>query len=404
MLRGLAGRAAKAAAPESHVRIDEKPDKPKDPVEQDVTVIKGVKGATQGKLAKLGLETVRDLLYLFPNRHNDFGDVRPIAELVPEEDQTALVTVWSASIVRLGRRPGTQAVVGDESGTMRVVWFNQPYLADQLHTNDKIVVAGKVGLFNRNKTMENPEWERVGANEDLTHTGRLVPVYPLTQGLSQRVLRRVAKEAVDRFAEALKEPLPKDIRQRHKLPDLPKAVRQMHYPDSMERVRGRPPPHRLRGAVLRAARHAGAPPGLAGRQRGADGLGGRAGGVPRVAAVRADRRAGARARRDHRRPQALAAHGAAAARRRGFGQDGCRRRGARDCRGEPVPGRADGPDRDPGGAALQDAVGSARQDSKSRAGVSTCSSSPARRALPRSCASRTASHPARSTSSWARTR
>src|SRR5690606_15688829 len=107
---------------------------PADPVEQPVTVIKGVKGANQAKLAKLGLETVRDLLYLFPNRHNDFADTRTIADLVPDEDQTALVSVWSSSVVRLGRRPGAQAVVGDDTGTMRVVWFNQPYLADQLHT------------------------------------------------------------------------------------------------------------------------------------------------------------------------------------------------------------------------------------------------------------------------------
>jgi ATP-dependent DNA helicase RecG len=233
-------RTAGRAEPDSTVHTNpnvhiDPPAKSKDPLDQDVTVIKGVKGATQGKLVKLGLSTVRDLLYLFPNRHNDFANVRPISELVPDEDQTALVTVWSASIVRLGRRPGTQAVVGDDSGTMRVVWFNQPYLADQLHTNDRIVIAGKVGLFNRNKTMENPEWERVGGTEeDLTHTGRLVPVYPLTQGLSQRVLRRIAKEAVDRFAEALKEPLPNDLRQRLKLPDLPKSVRQMHYPDSPE--------------------------------------------------------------------------------------------------------------------------------------------------------------------------
>src|SRR5690606_21685290 len=97
-----------------------------------------------------------------------------------------------------------------------------------------IVISGKVGLFNRNKTMDNPEWERVTSEEDLTHTGRLVPVYPLTQGLSQRVLRRIVKEAVDRFAEALKEPLPLDLRRRHKLPDLPKAIRQIHYPDSMQ--------------------------------------------------------------------------------------------------------------------------------------------------------------------------
>jgi ATP-dependent DNA helicase RecG len=206
---------------------------PSDPLDADVTVIKGVKGAMQTKLAKLGVHTVRELLYLFPNRHNDYANIRKISELVPEEHQTALVSVWSAAVVRLGRRSGTQAVVGDETGTMRVVWFNQPYLAAQLKTNDRIVLAGKVGLYNRSKAMENPEWDRVG-EEDLTHTGRLVPVYPLTQGISQRWLRRVAKEAVDRFAGFAKEPLPDDLRKRHGLPELKHALRQMHYPDSMD--------------------------------------------------------------------------------------------------------------------------------------------------------------------------
>jgi ATP-dependent DNA helicase RecG len=205
-----------------------------DPLDADVTAVKGVKGAMQARLAKLGPQTVRDLLYYFPNRHNDFANVRSIADLEPDREQTALVSVWSASVVRLGRRPGTQAMVGDETGTMRVVWFNQPYLSAQLNTNDRIVIAGKVGLFNRSKTMENPEWERV-SGDDLTHTGRLVPVYRLTQGISQRVLRRIVKEAVDRFAGLVKDPLPPELRKRHKLPDLKQALRQMHYPDSAEK-------------------------------------------------------------------------------------------------------------------------------------------------------------------------
>ncbi|MPZ48978.1 MAG: ATP-dependent DNA helicase RecG [Dehalococcoidia bacterium] len=205
-----------------------------DPLDAPVTVVKGVKGVLQAKLAKLSVRSVRDLLYLFPNRHNDFANVRPIAELEPDEEQTALVSVWSATKVRLGRREGTQAVVGDDTGTMRVVWFNQPYLADQLKTNDRIVLAGKVTLFNRLKTMESPEWERL-QSDDLTHTGRLVPVYPLTQGLSQRVLRRAVKEAVDRFSAFVREPLPADLRQRHQLLGLREALRQMHYPESAEK-------------------------------------------------------------------------------------------------------------------------------------------------------------------------
>src|SRR5690606_24909538 len=129
---------------------------------------------------------------------------------------------------------GTQAMVGDETGTMRVVWFNQPYLAEQLRTNDKLVLSGKVGVFNRQKTMENPEWERL-ESDDLTHTGRLVPVYPLTQGLYQRQLRRIVKEAVDRFAPLVPEPLPEDIRKRHGLVPLKEALAQLHYPDNRER-------------------------------------------------------------------------------------------------------------------------------------------------------------------------
>ena len=211
-----------------------KPPPPADPLDADVTAIKGVKGAMQAKLGKMGLHTIRDLLYFFPNRHNDFANVRPISDLKPDEEQTALVTVWSAAVVRLGRRPGTQAMVGDETGTMRVVWFNQPYLAEQLHTNDRIVLAGKVGLYNKSKAMENPEWERV-TGDDLTHTGRLVPVYRLTQGLSQRVLRRIVKEAVDRYASLLRDPLPAAIRKRHRLQDLKGAVAQMHYPDTAEK-------------------------------------------------------------------------------------------------------------------------------------------------------------------------
>ena len=240
-LRGLLAAkpaAAKRAKPASRAKqTDQKAATgaaaaPGDPLDGDVTLVKGVKGVMQGKLAKLGVQTVRDLLYLFPNRHNDYADVRKISELAPEESQTTLVNVWSAAVVRLGRRPGTQAMVGDETGTMRVIWFNQPYLAAQLKTNDRIVLAGKVGLFNRSKVMENPEWERVGA-EDLTHTGRLVPVYPLTQGIAQRSLRRVAKEAADRFAGLAREPLPDELRKRYELPELKDALRQMHYPDSM---------------------------------------------------------------------------------------------------------------------------------------------------------------------------
>jgi ATP-dependent DNA helicase RecG len=206
---------------------------PSDPLDSPVTAIRGIKDALQAKLARLGVFTVRDLLYLFPNRHNDYANVRKVRDLVPDEEQTAQVSVYSSHVARLGFRPGTEATLGDETGTMRVVWFNQPYLAEQLRTNDRIVIAGKVGIFNGKKTMENPEWERVD-DGDLTHTGRLVPVYPLTAGLSQRVLRRSAKDAVDRFVTYARDALPAPLRERLGMPGLQDALRAMHYPETKE--------------------------------------------------------------------------------------------------------------------------------------------------------------------------
>ncbi len=218
---------ARPAAPKSKI------DPNGNPLDQPVTLIKVVKGAMQQRLTKIGVRTVRDLIYLFPNRHNNFADVQPIADLKVEEEQTVLVTVWSSTVRRLGRNRGdTQVLVGDETGTMKVTWFNQSYLAEQLKTNDKIVLAGKVGLYNKQKTMVNPEWERY--SDELIHTGRLVPVYPLTQGLSQRTLRRAVKDAIEQHVSAVEETLPSEVRAKHRLIGLQAALRQLHYPDSAE--------------------------------------------------------------------------------------------------------------------------------------------------------------------------
>ncbi|MGA2285921.1 MAG: hypothetical protein ABSG55_06605 [Dehalococcoidia bacterium] len=146
-------------------------------LELPVTAVRGVRAALAAKLARLGVATVQDMLFFFPRRYNDFASIRPIAELVVGEEQTVIGSVWSASDTPIGRRMrGTEALVGDETGVMRVIWFNQPYLAQQLRTNERIVLAGKVTLYKGQKTLENPEYEPL-ESEELLHTGRLVPVY-----------------------------------------------------------------------------------------------------------------------------------------------------------------------------------------------------------------------------------
>lgn len=198
-----------------------------------VNFVKGVGPVVASKFEKLGVKTVRDLLYYFPHRHLDYSKLKKIAELKEGEDQTIIANVWQASEVKPGGRRSTEAIVGDETGNMRVLWFNQPYIAKQLQTNTQIVLSGKVSLFNGRQQMISPEWEIVDGH-DLRHTGRLVPVYPLTQGLYPRQVRRLMKDFIDKWAGDVPEFLPEDIRKRNNLLDLPDAISQAHYPDSEE--------------------------------------------------------------------------------------------------------------------------------------------------------------------------
>jgi len=206
-------------------------------IDAPITVLKGVKGATAAKFEKLGVTTVRDLLYYFPRRHNDFASLRPIADLTPGEEQTVRAQVWSAEETRLGRRSGTIATIGDASGTMRIVWFNLPWLAKQLKTNSEIVVSGRVSLYQGRPAFENPEWEPFEPDEQSTHTGRLVPVYSTTEGMrSSRPIRRAMRQAIDTHAGELADPLPLELRERLGLIDLPAAIRQAHFPDDFDKL------------------------------------------------------------------------------------------------------------------------------------------------------------------------
>jgi ATP-dependent DNA helicase RecG len=196
------------------------------------SALKGIQAKTAEKLARVGVHTVRDLLYYFPFRHNDFARLRTVSELTPGEDETVRVRVWSANETQFGTRKGSEATVGDESGMMRAVWFNQPWVAKQLRTNNEIVLAGRVSLYKGRPTFENPEYEPWEEGEELTHTGRLVPVYHRTEGLAGRTIRRMVRQALASYIEVLQDPLPLDLQQRLGLVSARRAVEQAHFPES----------------------------------------------------------------------------------------------------------------------------------------------------------------------------
>jgi ATP-dependent DNA helicase RecG len=203
-------------------------------LDSSIAALRGVSRATLSRFARLGVHTIRDLLFHFPYRYNDFANIRSISQLVVGEEQTVLATVWSAAETTIGRRlKGSEAIVADETGTLRVIWWGQRYIARQLRAGTRVALSGKVSVYRGQLQMESPEYESL-ASDDLIHTARLVPVYPLTEGLWPRVVRRLVKDALDNFADSVPDPVPPELKERLHLWPLPHALRQMHYPDSLE--------------------------------------------------------------------------------------------------------------------------------------------------------------------------
>ncbi len=199
-------------------------------IDSSITLIKGISSSVATKFGKLGVKTIRDLLYFFPHRHLDYSQLQLISQLIAGEEQTIIANVWQTKEIRLGGRRSTEAIVGDESGNVRVVWFNNPYLARNLPTNTRLVISGRVSLFNGRYVFESPEWE-LAEDKELIHTGRLVPIYSLTQGLRPRQVRKLMKGVVEQWAWQLVDFLPSELRERNDLLELPQAISQAHYPD-----------------------------------------------------------------------------------------------------------------------------------------------------------------------------
>ena len=179
-------------------------------LEAPVTRLPGVGPSFAEKLAKIGVQTVRDLLYLLPRRYDDFSALRTIDKLRYGEEVTVIGTIWDVKTRTIGEnRKITVAVVGDGTGELQVTWFN-PFVERQLHIGHAFVFSGTIDNFRGRLVMSNPEFETL--DREQVSTGRLVPVYPLTAGLSGRWLRKIMNLAVNQWAAAVPDFLPERIR------------------------------------------------------------------------------------------------------------------------------------------------------------------------------------------------
>lgn len=197
-----------------------------------------------GKLRKLGIETVRDLLTYVPFRYNDYSLVSKIARVQPGETVTVLGKLESIKtfFTKKGKRLVT-AKLADDSGRIDIVWFNQPYLLNVLHTGDTVSVSGKVDWFGPKVVFSSPEYEILAEESDgkgSLHTGRFVPVYPETSGLSSKWLRGRIAFVLEQSLHAVTDELPPEIIAQEHLMDIQTAIRAMHFPtDLIEADRAR---------------------------------------------------------------------------------------------------------------------------------------------------------------------
>src|SRR6266849_765459 len=200
----------------------------------EITAVPGVGPSVAAKLRSLGIRTIRDLLFYFPRQHRDYSKLEKIASIPFGEVATTLGLIWEVETVRTSKGLArTIATISDETGKLRVSWFNQPYLQKQLSAakGSYLVVTGVKQRFG-NKIEFSVRSHELPEQGDLLNTGRLVPTYQLTEGLHARTLRRFTKWVVDRYAAMIPDYLPAPVRSAGKLMPLPEAISHIHYPEN----------------------------------------------------------------------------------------------------------------------------------------------------------------------------
>ena len=198
-----------------------------------VTRMSGIKKGYAQRLANLGVHTIGDLLYLYPRRYLDYRRLKTIHQLQYGEEVTIIGTVWDcqARDTRRGQQLIT-CVLGDYTGTIQAVWFNQPWLVDKFTPGTQLVISGKVDQYLGRLCFQAPEWEQLDRKQ--IHTGRLVPVYPLTEGITQKWLRSVINQVVEYWAPRLPDHLPEARRASLQMMAMGEAVQNIHFPNSPE--------------------------------------------------------------------------------------------------------------------------------------------------------------------------
>jgi ATP-dependent DNA helicase RecG len=203
--------------------------------------ITGIGPITQKRMKRLGLRTIRDLLFYFPNRYEDFSNLKPISKIKINEICTVEGKIIGIKTSRTWKKKLiiTEALIEDQTGAVKAVWFNQPYLDKTLRKGTRLFISGKISLANDGASFSNPAYEKISDNDfgGAIHTGRLVPIYPEIIGISSRWFRYLIRQALEELKGRIPEILPQKITTENKFETLEKSLWQIHFPDSEENAK-----------------------------------------------------------------------------------------------------------------------------------------------------------------------
>ncbi|MBD3371324.1 MAG: ATP-dependent DNA helicase RecG [Candidatus Coatesbacteria bacterium] len=202
---------------------------------------RGVGPARAERLARLGLESIAELLLHRPRDYHDRRRLLPLNRIRVGEEVAVIGRLRSLEFKRARRRGSPNRLVGllvDDTGTLLLTWFNAPYLVKRLRAGRRLVAFGKVDAYGGGQLI-NPDFELLGDDEetdggDPLAAGRIVPIYPLTEGLGQGFLRHLVRRTLDEFVPRLHDHLPAGLLEERGLPDLGRTLEALHFPEAPE--------------------------------------------------------------------------------------------------------------------------------------------------------------------------
>ena len=207
------------------------------PLDEAVETIRGIGPKRAVLLRNLGIHTVRDVLFHFPRDYQDRRTLTPIDEAKDGATITVCGTVTASRLIRMrGRTTMAVVTLRDETGEINATWFGRGFLAKSLSTDTCLLLTGTVGKY-KGLALKNPDYEvLLDEEEDRLHSGRIVPLYPLTEKITHRMLRVWVRTVLDDFADLLEETLAESVLSARNYPPLREAMETIHFPDDLAAV------------------------------------------------------------------------------------------------------------------------------------------------------------------------